>query len=160
MLPSAGGRVISPALIPSGSSYSPPGLQSQLHYCPVNCPLSQVLQKVRGWASSSFTPSGLAHLCLHYQGQLYGVTQVNCRVNSLKCCCKCQGYLTCSHDRGVSSFDCLWKQGMRGQRHPPAPKATSCQRNDGASSPALSLSELAHLHHNQQGQLNYAAQTI
>ena len=78
----AGGKVSTPALLPSGwvicthsSRAAPPSYPFK-----VQGALSQVLQPVRGWAiSHTLIPSGLTHPYFHHQGQLHCIAQVRCR---------------------------------------------------------------------------------
>jgi hypothetical protein len=51
--------------------------------CPVKVkgPLSQVLQPAKGWACSPTRTLGLAHQCLHHQGQLHCVAQARSRIS-------------------------------------------------------------------------------
>ena len=64
-----------------------PVLPKPLSLCrPVKDRLSQVLQPTQSWAHPTLSPLGLAHPCLHHQGQLHCVAQARCRVCSCECC--------------------------------------------------------------------------
>jgi hypothetical protein len=142
MLPSAEGRVSSPALMPLGPAPltpmppepAPLGLPAR-----VWGPFSQVLQPVRVWASLlPLISSGLVHSCFSLQGLFHCVAQSRCRARSPKCYSRWGG-MASSHTLQANSPNYYRWRERRKSASPLHPHHVKADEGQGQLSHALAL---------------------